>query len=153
MQNITLVLLFLFASLVSWSQDLYKTKSGITYKIGDTLYIGQPLSNLGWLSIYETREEDYIRNKNLIDKLVIITDINLEANPVHLIFNYLNKDLKIDIDDAIRNKEVIPHVKRDLADKKKLNKYQLLKDLKDLLDSGALTQEEFNEEKKKILKH
>lgn len=142
---------FFGLSFCSFSQNSYKTNSGVIYKIGDTLNIGQPLSNLGWISIYEKKEDDYILNKNLINKNVIIKSIDTISSPVNFTFTFFKRDFKIDIDDALKNKEVIPQFERVLAKKGKINKYEVLKTLKELLDDGALTQEEFEIEKKKIL--
>ncbi|MDC3242218.1 SHOCT domain-containing protein [Flavobacteriaceae bacterium] len=140
----------------AFSQDFYKTKSGVIYKIGDTIQLGQPLSHLGWYSIYShNSRETYIKNRNMINDEIIIKSIDNSVVPTKFFFDYYNKEFIIEIDDALKNKEVIPQFERELAKKgyseKSNSKYRLIKELKELLDIGAITQEEFNTEKKKIL--
>lgn len=133
------------------SQETYKTVSGIVYHIGDSLKIGQPLSHLGWRSIYVSRNDlDYFANKNLVTKVVIISEIDTINKPVNFGFKYLGKNFRVDIDEAIRNKEVIPQLEQELAGKGP-SKYDQLIKLKELLDQGILTPDEFEKEKKKIL--
>ncbi|MCF6308307.1 MAG: hypothetical protein L3J09_10150 [Flavobacteriaceae bacterium] len=142
------VLLFIYNG---YCQDSYKTESGIVYKIGDTLRIGSPLSHLGWRSVYRKKTNKYMSNKNLIKKDVLIVGVDTKIDPVILIFEYKRTKFKVEIDDALRNKEVIPPLERELINKGFSNKYQLLKQLKDLLDIGAITEYEYKVEKKKIL--
>ena len=141
-------LLTIFSINTLVAQDHYKTDSGLTFYVGDSIKIGQPLSHLGWRSIYRERGEDYIKNKNLITKVVTITAIDTLNKPVNFSINYKNRIFKVDIDEALRNKEIIP--KLGLAPLE-ISKYDQLLKLKDLLDKGILTQKEFDAEKKKIL--
>jgi len=129
--------LFLLFSISIISQNSYKTKSGVIYKVGDTIRIGQPLSHLGWISIMTTREnEDYIKNKNLIDKDVVIKRMETVNDSVSFVFEFYKKEFILNIDHAIQNKEVIPQFARALTKVKSQNKYTLLLDLKKLLDEN-----------------
>lgn len=144
-----LLVLFLVLSIHNINaQDYYKTVSGLVFSVGDTVKIGQPLSHLGWRSIYSKRGEDYITNKNLISKDVIITAIDTLNKPVNFSVEYKRKLFKVDIDEALRNNEIIPQLGLTFNEP---SKYDLLIELKDLLDKEILTQEEFDKEKKKIL--
>jgi Short C-terminal domain len=147
-----LLLLLFISSTVCYTQSYYETKTGVTYKIGDTIRMGQPLSHLGWISINSNTNNKYVINKNLINKDVIIKYIDTVNASVNFTFTFYNKDFRININNALRNKEVIPQFERELANKGlSSNKYQMIKTLKELLDSGALTKEEFELEKSKIL--
>ena len=148
MKKNIIIILMLFTSQLLISQNHYKTLSGLVFYVGDTIKLGQPLSHLGWRSIYSKRGEDYITNKNLISKEVIITAIDTVNKPVNFSIEYKRKIFKVDIDEALRNKEIIPQLNLTLS---KASKYDLLIKLKDLLDKGILTQKEYDIEKKKIL--
>ena len=149
--TITFILISLY-SISSQSQNSYKTESGITYKIGDTLHIGRPLNDLGWTAIYKDKSrKTYAFNRNLVNKKVIVKKIDTTSSPTALIFTIYRRNFYVNIDDALNNKEIIPSVKRQLTNKNTEHKYDVLLKLKKLLDSEAITQEEYIKEKKKIL--
>ncbi|NND51565.1 MAG: SHOCT domain-containing protein, partial [Saprospiraceae bacterium] len=130
---------------------------GVIYTIGDTLKIGQPLSHLGWVSIFSYTDRDsYIKNKNLINKSVVITNIDTLYKPVNFTFDFYNKQFYVNIDHALQNKEVFPKFESESAKSGFQNinttKYELLIQLKELLDINAITRKEYEAEKKKILK-
>ncbi|MBU2939686.1 SHOCT domain-containing protein [Lacinutrix sp. C3R15] len=146
-----LIIALLFVSL-SYGQESYKSTSGIIFKEGDTLRIGSPLSHLGWKAIFKDKERTtLISNKNFIDKEVVVKSINTNSDPVSLSFLIYRKEFYINIDDALANNELIPKVKLELANNKFQKKYELLKTLKDFLDNGTITKEEYQKEKTKIL--
>lgn len=148
MKKSLLIIIMLLTIQMINAQEHYKSVSGLTFYVGDTIKIGQPLSHLGWRSIYDKRGEDYITNKNLIAKEVTIIAIDTINKPVNFSINYKNKIFKVDIDEALRNKEIIPQL--ELAPIG-ISKYDKLIQLKELLDKEILTKEEFDNEKKKIL--
>ncbi|MGY0393109.1 SHOCT domain-containing protein [Bizionia sp. KMM 8389] len=152
MKYMFLSVFVLFFVTYSYSQDIYKSKSGIEFRVGDTLRIGSPLSHLGWKSIFKDKERtSLISNKNFIDKEVVVKQLNLNSEPVSLSIMLYRKEFYINIDEALANKELIPNVKLELIDNKFYTKYELLKTLKDFLDNGTITKEEFDKEKTKIL--
>jgi hypothetical protein len=133
-------------------QTTYKTASGIEFKVGDTIKIGSPLSNLGWVSIFKDKNrKKYAMNKNFIGKEVIIKSIDTTELPVSFSFDVFRTTFYVNIDEALANKELIPSIKMELTNKQLYGKYELLQKLKDLFDNGTITKEEFNAEKKKIL--
>lgn len=145
--------LIVLLSLSTYGQDSYKTDSGIEFKVGDTLKLGSPLSHLGWTAIFKEKgRKTLITNKNFINKEVVIKSINTKDLPVSFSFLIFRKEFYVNIDDALANKEIIPTIKMELSKKQFYGKYELLKKLKDLLDNGTITKEEFKSEKKKILK-
>ncbi len=148
--KIKIFLLAFICATISKAQEKYTSESGIIFKIGDTITLGQPISHLGWKTIYRKEGEDYITNKNLVDKNVIIKSIDTTKSEPVLIVEYKRRRFFIKIDDALKNKEVMLSFKRELA-KAMDDKYEALKKLKELLDEGIITEEEFEKEKEKIL--
>ncbi len=134
------------------AQENYKTESGLEFKVGDTLTLGQPLSHLGWRSIYTEEGKDYITNKNLVNKKVTIKTIDTTKKDVAFIVIYKRKPFYVLIDEALKNNEVMLSFRPELSNNFK-SKYQALRELKSLLDDGILTEKEFTLEKKKILEN
>ncbi|WP_104736183.1 SHOCT domain-containing protein [Hanstruepera ponticola] len=151
MKLFNLFVVFIFP-LICGAQVSYKTDSGIIFNIGDTLRIGSPLSHLGWKAIFRDADrEKNISNKNFIDKEIVIKSIDTINKPVNFKFIIYRKEFIVNIDDAIRNKEIILQYNRSLAKRDLANKYELLKTIKDFLDNGTITKEEYEIEKQKIL--
>ena len=148
MKQILLVSLILLSIQITKAQSHYVSESGLIFKVGDTIKIGQPLSHLGWRSIYSKRGESYITNKNLITKNVLITAIDTVNKPVNFSIDYKKRIFKVDIDEALRNKEIIPILELAPAT---ISKYDELLKIKELFDLGILNQEEYDNEKNKIL--
>lgn len=150
------IIIFVFSAFcthIIFAQDSYKTKSGFIYKVGDSLQLGQPImmssspiiATTGeWVSVFSLGGEN-LRNMNFMNKSAIITAIDTVGKD-KLRFKLYRKEFYVKIDEAIDKGEVVISI-----NKKEVDKYDLLKKLKDLYDSGALTEEEFNIEKKKIL--
>lgn len=148
MKQILLIFFMLLSIQITKAQSHYISESGLVFKVGDSIKIGQPLSHLGWKSIYLNRGETYIKNKNLITKVVTITAIDTLNKPVNFSIDYKRRIFKVDIDEALRNKEIIPILELAPA---KLSKYDKLLKIKELFDLGILNQNEYDIEKNKIL--
>jgi hypothetical protein len=134
------------------SQGSYKTKSGVVYEVGDTIKLGDPLSHLGWISVYKREnKETYMNNRNLVNKEFVIKEI-IEENPVVFKFELYKTTFSIKIDEAIDNKEIIPPFYRKIETNNKLDNLKFLEYLKSLYDKGILTKEEYELEKKKLLR-
>lgn len=146
----TITILFLLIGLLVYSQSI-TTDTGIIFKKGDTIRMGQPLSHLGWREVFTAKDEDYVTNKNLINKDLIIRDVNTKEKTVTVV--YKRRKFYININEALRNKEVIPQFKRELVNQSTFTKYNALRELKSLLDDGIITKEEYNLEKKKLLEN
>lgn len=153
----TIILIFIKTFIVS-SQTEYKTKSGHIYKIGDTIELGQPvkisssplIATTGeWATILNKKGKN-VRNMNLINSKGIIQEIHIDSNNTKLIFKVFGRRFYVLIEEAIRKNEVILPLsfsKSHLGE----DKYDKIKKLKELLDIGAISQEEFDREKKKLL--
>jgi hypothetical protein len=153
MKKILLLLVVIITTMPVYSQNSYKTKSGVEYKVGDTIKLGQPLSHLGWISIYKRKDkETYMSNRNLINKKFIIKEILIE-NPVVFKFEIYNTNFSIKIDEAIDNKELIPPFQRTIEKNSQMDNLKLLEYLKSLYDKGVLTKKEYELEKKKLLRN
>jgi hypothetical protein len=152
MNKLLFTLMIFVFTLSSFAQDTYQTDSGIIFKVGDTIRIGSPLSHLGWKAIFKDfKRINEVSNKNFIDKQVVIKSIDTTNKPVNFKFLIYRKEYIVNIDDALRNKEIILQFQRVLAEKDLSNKYELLKTIKDFLDNGTITKKEYEIEKKKIL--
>jgi hypothetical protein len=159
MQKYILIFLVIFTITIVNSQNEYKTKSGIIYKVGDTLKLGNPVTLLNsmlsnssagsWNTIFDLKNKN-LSNTNFINKKVIITKIELFENTAKLYFTLFRKDLYVLIDEAIASREVITPVTENLNQSKELDKYDKIKKLKELLDMGAITNDEYEIEKKNI---
>lgn len=141
----------------------YTASNGITYKVGDEFKLGQGsdtngkfvYANIGGWAISTNAEANRLgaANAGLIVKVKKIKKYNYKRyKGVYFtvgggnITNYI-----IDIENAIKSCEIeICNDKKETS-KPKLNKYDNIAKLKKLLDDGALTQEEYDTEKKKIL--
>jgi len=136
-------------------QTVYTAKTGHVFKVGDTIKLGQPISishgplvaTTGqWSTVFTVKDVE-LRNMNFINKNAIITGMNLEAD-AKLFFKLYGKKLYVMIDEAISNGEVsVPALEQSAFD----DKYNKIKKLKELLDMEAITTEEFETEKKKLL--
>lgn len=158
MNYFKITFIFFFISLTSFSQTEYKTKQGITYKIGDTIHIGRPMK-IGrsmvmvaashWKTIFKMNGSNS-SNSNLTDKKVIINKIEEASGITRFNFRIYQTNFYVNIDEAITTGEILSE--HSLDSDKTEDKYDKLKKIKELYDSGALTKEEFDLEKTKILK-
>ena len=154
MKKIYLILTLLFSA-CTFSQDYYETKSGHVFKVGDTLRLGQPVTISSsfflptkgfWETLFGEKNES-IQNMNFVNKKAVITRVDLNGE-AKLHFKLFGKKLNILIDDGISLGEIAI---TDTNLKNSLDKYDLIKKLQSLLNSGAITQEEFQSEKTKVL--
>lgn len=154
MTYIKYFILFFFITVTSFAQTEYKTTQGITYKVGDTLQIGQPigisLSAGRWKTIF-SKSGNEITNNNLINKKTFIKKIKIVDGIAQFYFRIYATDFYVNIDEGLAKGEIISPYNKLNALPDEEDKYDKLKKIKDLLDSGALTKEEYNSEKIKIL--
>ncbi|WP_438423064.1 SHOCT domain-containing protein [Aquimarina macrocephali] len=149
--------LFLLISLFSYSQNSYTTKSGFEYKVGDTITLGSPMhissspfiaSTCKWETVFSKKKGENCRNMNFTSKDAIIYEIDL-SKPVKIHFKIFSRKFYTTIEKGISSGEIIiPGTEKE---KPKADKYDLIAKLKSLLDDGAITKEEYESEKKKIL--
>jgi len=139
----------------------YKATNGVTYHINDTVRLGKGSSSDGSFLYLEERgipgpgNRSHNLPKQFTNGGVVIKSIKkdkLSGADKYLfvvfpggIFNYW-----LYIDDAILACEVLPCAQSTA--KQPVSVADEIKKLKDLLDSGALTQAEFDAQKKKLLK-
>ena len=154
---LTTIILILINTFIVNSQTEYKTKSGHIYKIGDTIELGQPvkisssplIATTGeWATILNKKGEN-VRNMNLINSKGIIEEIQNNGN-TQLIFKVFGRKFYVLIEEAIRKNEVVLPLRfseRYIRE----DKYDKIRKLKELLDIEAITKEEFDKEKKKLL--
>lgn len=158
MKYFKIAFILLFVNMNCLSQTEYQTKQGIKYKIGDTLHIGRPMkiaksmimvAASHWKTIYKMNGETS-GNSNLTDKKVVINKIEEVDKMTRFQFRIFNTNFYVIIDEAITTGEILSDYKVNFNVASE-DKYDKLKKIKELLDSGALTPEEFESEKKKIL--
>jgi hypothetical protein len=141
----------------------YKANNGVTYKIGDSIKLNKG-SNFngsfnyvmigGWaVSMNAEQNKLPSTNQGLILTVKKIRKYNRKRYKGVIftvgggnITNYL-----LMINEAIEACEITPCSEKNSFSGSE-SKYDKLKKLKELLDSGAITKEEFEKEKKKILK-
>jgi len=153
---------FLLAAVNCFAQNLkaYKASNGITYKVGDTLKLGKGSGENGTFLFFQlggwkNSDPKYFGERDYADSGVLIKRIKmhqLRGNP-KMVFtvgggNIINYTVRVE--EAIESCEVIPCKEEQqgvgsVAD-------ELLK-FKHLLDAGAITQGEYEGEKKKLLKN
>ena len=160
MNYFKIVFIILLTSMNCFAQTEYKTAQNLIFKVGDTLEIGQPMGislSVGhWKTIF-TKKGKELTNNNLINKRTIIKKIEEVSGVTRFYFHIYGTDFYVNIDEAIAKGEIInPYDKSKISAEeskstKDLDKYDKLKKIKDLYDSGALTKEEFESEKAKIL--
>ena len=165
-RNIMRKLIFMGILLIPFltkAQDItqYKATNGVTYHVNDTVRLGKGSSADGSFLYLEERGLPRPGNrsralpKQFTNGAVVIKTIkknNSSGADKYLfivypggIFNY-----SLYIDDAILACEVTPCAQS--ATKQPYSVADEIKKLKELLDSGALTQAEFDAQKKKLLK-
>lgn len=156
-------ILFVFFSFVSYSQklDSYKASNGITYKVGDDIMMGAGSGKSDnyvymWVTGVvgkgtEISSRAYNGYKVTIKKMKHFKD-GKDEKVLFLVGGGNITNYTLDIENAIASCEI-----KDCNDKKVnsipvSSKYDELKKLKELFDSGALTEEEYKAEKEKLLK-
>ena len=155
---LTTIILILINTFIVSSQTEYKTKSGHIYKIGDTIELGQPvkisssplIATTGeWATILNKKGEN-VRNMNLVNSKGIIEEIHIDSNNTRLIFKVFGRKFYVLIEEAIRKNEVVLPLRFSESYIRE-DKYDKIRKLKELLDIEAITKEEFDKEKKKLL--
>lgn len=150
-----------FLCLNGYTQKLteYKASNGVTYHLRDTIKLGRGSGQDGWFvymlaSMMNTSDSqrDWFKRK-FTNAGVILK--NIEVREVAGIKKYefivgggAMYNFHLNIEEAISSCEVLPCSQTVNAN---LNKFDQIKKIKELLDSGALTQSEFDEQKKKLL--
>jgi len=157
------ILIFLLASLLTKAQKItaYKAANGITYHLNDTVRLGKGSGDNGSFLYIEQRgipipspHPSPGLPKTFTNSGVIIK--NIKKDNVNGIDKYLfivsaggPFRFSVYIDDAILACEVIPC--QSTTPKQSASVADEIKKLKELLDSGALTQAEFDLQKRKLL--
>lgn len=146
--------ILLLVSVTAFAQAEYKTTQGFVYKIGDTLRTGQPMyisrSTGHWQTIF-TKNGNNLTNPNLINKSTTIKKIEDVNGITRFYFRIFSSDFYVCIEEAIAKGEIITNYSKSKVNPISEDKYDKLKKIKELYDSGALTKEEFESEKSKIL--
>lgn len=166
-----IILLFLFCtgfSSFAEKVEKYKASNGVAYQVGDTIKFGKGSGNNGEFVYVQTGNASMIMGNapggvnrgwsgfNAIIKK--IKQVTVQGATVTYFVVGTNGPARFNvmIEDALATNEVISPkaavtATADANKSQEPDKIKMLKDLKDLLDSGILTQDEFNAEKKKIL--
>lgn len=142
----------------------FTATNGVTYKVGDEFKLGQGSDtngkfvyvNIGGWGVSSNAEQNRLgaANSGLIVTLKKIKKYNLKRfKGVYFIVGGGNiTNYTIDIENAIKSCEIEICDNDKSITENKPDKYDQLAKLKKLLDDGVLTQEEFDAEKKEILK-
>ncbi len=161
MKKLMFVLLIL-CSFNSYSQKLkeYKASNGITYHVGDSVVMGAASGDNDyyvymWMTSALAKGQG-IRGRAYIDTPVIIKKIKNfkvrgEEKVMFLVGGGNITNYTLDIENAISACEIKDCNNKKPTSNSMTSKYDELKKLKELLDSGVITQEEFEKEKEKIL--
>jgi len=158
MKKILLILSFL--PLLSRGQITeYKAINGITYHLNDTVRLGKGSAPSGEFLYIEERGipspgRSRFLPKEFTNAGVVIKKINTHKRSGILKYNFVVSaggvfNFSLYVDDAILACEVVPC--GQAAAKPPASVADELKKLKALLDSGALTQAEYDAQKKKLL--
>lgn len=137
-----------FVSQRSITYDSYISKSGDKLNVGDTLIIGQPSAIKKFNYIHQGGESI---EPVLSGHKVVINQIKSYKNNLFMRFRLKGYGLYatlIQYEPALDAKEIInPNAKMTSAEA-----LQQLKQLKDKLDLGLITQDQYNQEKEKLSK-
>jgi hypothetical protein len=171
MKKILLFALLVFVCVLAKAQKEYKAINGITYKIGDMVHLGRGSSPSGtflylqmggWGAIMNYNSSDGPNQLNIgrgyANTAVVIKKIKTQKiegiEKYYFVVgggNITNYNLMID--EAIQACEVTPcqNPNQAIVVQQADDQFDKLKKLKGLLDSGAITQTEYDEQKKKLL--
>jgi hypothetical protein len=174
------LLIFLLLPTISFAQILglgkklyqYKASNGITYRIGDTIKLGQGsapdgtfryVQYGGWMAFMSTGKSgsdshNFERNGSgygaIVKKIHSFKGHGIEKVVFAVGFGGVN-NFDLWIEDAITSCEIVDctgHPNQLTQFQVGPDKFDQLKKLKELLDSKAISQAEYDEQKKKLLK-
>lgn len=168
MRLVLFILLSTITGFVSSAQNMseYKASNGIVYHVGDTIKFGRGTgvnSSFAFVQMGTGATAMGARGVvganwsgfNAIIKKIKKMTIKGATVVYFVVGTGGPARFNVGIEDALAVGEVVnPNKGNDVQQNtlnKQKNKTERLKDLKELLDSGILTQEEFDTEKKKIL--
>lgn len=146
---------------VKRDESKYDATNGVSYAIGDTVMLGTGSGLNGkFVYLHSQALNVYLASETSNRGVVIKRILRRKMKGVEKVYfvvgagNIVNYEL--DIEGAIATCEIRDCSKNDQAttiiqQAKQDDKYDKLKKLKELLDAGVLTQDEFDAEKKKIL--
>ncbi len=169
------LLLLVWLPLLALADDIteYKASNGITYHIGDTLKLGKGTGGngnfmslrVGGFNAFMVLSHSHSGNNDErlgVDKSYNHTTAKIKRikkESVHgtdryyfvVTFPHSPGSYNLYIDEAIENCEVAQCNNTNAMTRQTPDKYDELKKLKELLDNGTLTKEEFEAQKKKLL--
>jgi len=167
---LTVLILLIFSSAYGQKNIAeYNASNGITYKIGDKIKLGRGsatngdflyLQMGGWgaaMSYNSNKGSDQFNiGKSYSGLAVEIKKIKTykfkgEEKVIFTVAGGNITNYNLVIEDAIATCEVADCKKEETTTSSSESKLDKLKKLKELLDSGTLTQEEFDKEKQKVL--
>lgn len=162
---ILIALIFVSISSFGEKMESYKASNGITYKVGDEIKLGKGSGQNGMFiylilgGMYKSGQPEIpasysgltavIRKikslESMQGKIVFIVHVDIPMN----IANY-----ELDIENAIKSCEIVDCIKEkpNTIIVNTPSKFDELKKLKELLDAGAITEQEYQTEKEKLLK-
>ena len=162
MKTITLILVFITAAMLGKSQSIesgkvtddgiyttYIAKSGDTIEIGDTLTIGKPSGEFGFVYITQgsQRVQSWMAGKKIAIYKMRGYGTKKSGYKLYLLFKGFGiVPVFLDYDSAIETGEVI-NPKARLTREQAISK---LKESKDLLDLQLMTQVQYDSLKKKL---
>jgi hypothetical protein len=172
MKNFSLFFfLFFTVELNAQQLEMYTASNGKTYKIGDEIKLGRGsgqngtfvcLTLGGWGAVVNAGSNMPTIPSNYSGMVATIKKIKkIETQQGKVIFSvFLKKTMNttnfnLDIEDAIITCEIADCKNKDIAPITIINspsKFDELKKLKELFDSGVITEQEYNIEKGKLLK-
>lgn len=157
MKKAVLILVGLSISVYVQAQEFaeYAASNGVTYRLGDNIKMGRGSGNngdfvylrMGGLNAQEVLHRNH-SGRGVTLKKIKTVNIGGQEKIVFTVGggNIVNYYLHIEDAIAMCEVEACNHPSTEVPDK-----FQKLKELKELLDSGGVTQEEYDKEKQKIL--
>lgn len=172
MKFLLFITMLLPLSVIAQKDNGYTASNGITYNIGDTVRLGKGSSPSGtfmylqmggWAAMmsYDTKGGPNqlnigraYANTGVVVKKIKTMKIKGIVKYYFVVGGGNITNYNLMIDDAIQSCEVVPcpiNQVEVVNQQATPDKFDQLKKLKSLLDSGAITQAEYNEQKKKLL--